>query len=69
MQEHYGLTRIVSDTETWRLEEKTELHVFRSKTNNCSFIIEMDSTLYDIFILKKAIKFKKHFGQHCLCNL
>ena len=36
MQEHYGLTRIVSDTETWRLEEKKELHVFRSKTNNCS---------------------------------
>ena len=36
MPELYDLTRIVSETETWRLEEKTELHVFQSKTNNCS---------------------------------
>ena len=31
--------------------------------------IEMNSTVYDILKLKKAIKFKKYFDQQRLCSL
>ena len=31
--------------------------------------IEMNSTVYDILKLKKAIKFKKYFDQQRVCSL